>query len=98
MELFFDYKRQERNGTEWPYFYSEWNGTGRDGRRTERFEKKEQEQNDLAEGPRSRTKQNDLKKVGMCPALLQSSLFANLLITIKVENWEYKFTNKIKML
>ena len=75
---------------------TERNRTGRNENWT--IEKKEQEQNDLAEGPRSRTKQNDLKKVGMCPALLQSSLFANLLITIKVENWEYKFTNKIKML
>ena len=33
-----------------------------------RIEKKEWEQNDLAEGPR--TEQNDLKKVGMCPALV----------------------------
>ena len=32
--------------------------------------KKEREQNDLAEGPRSRTEQNDFKKVRTCPALL----------------------------
>ena len=29
--------------------------------------KKERERNDLAEGPRSKTDQNDLKKVGTCP-------------------------------
>ena len=40
--------------------------------RTERNNKKKEERkrNDLAEGPRSRTKQNDFKKVGTCPALL----------------------------
>ena len=31
--------------------------------------KKERERNNLAEGPRSRTKRNDFKKVGTCPAL-----------------------------
>ena len=33
------------------------------------IEKKEQERNDLAEGPHSRTERNDFKKVGTCPAL-----------------------------
>ena len=47
--------RTERNGME-----RNKNGT---------IEKKEQERNDLAEGPRSKTKRNDLKKVGMFPAL-----------------------------
>ena len=36
------------------------------------IEKKEWERNDLAEGPRSKTKRNDLKKVGTCPALSQT--------------------------
>jgi len=39
------------------------------GTRTEHMEKKEQEQNDLAEGTNSRMEQNDFKKVGKCPAL-----------------------------
>ena len=33
--------------------------------RTERLGKKEQEQKDLAEGPRSRMEWNDFKKVGL---------------------------------
>ena len=42
------------------------------------MKKKEQERNDLAEGPRSRMERNDLKKVGMCPALPTSStIFPN---------------------
>ena len=36
--------------------------------RTER-DVSERERNDLAEGPRSRTERNHLKKVGTCPAL-----------------------------
>jgi len=32
--------------------------------------KKEQEQNDLAVDPRSRTERNNFKKVGTCPGLL----------------------------
>ena len=36
------------------------------------MKKKERERKDLAEGPRSRTERNDLKKVGTCPALLAS--------------------------
>ena len=47
--------RTERNGRE-----QNENGT---------VEKKEREQNDLAEGPRSRTERNNFKKVGKCPAL-----------------------------
>jgi len=35
----------------------------------ERLDKKEQEGNDLAEGPHSRTEWNDLKKFGTCLAL-----------------------------
>ena len=60
MEPFFD---QERNGTRWLFFYPE---------QTEQEQndwKKEQEQNNLAEGPSSRTVRNDFKKVGMYPAL-----------------------------
>ena len=34
------------------------------------IEKKEQERNNLAEGPGSRTEQNNFKKVRTCPALL----------------------------
>ena len=46
--------------------------------RTERMKKKEQERNDLAEGPRSRMERNDLKKVGMCSALpTRSTIFSN---------------------
>ena len=41
----------------------------RDGTERNDIRKKEQERNNLAEGPRSRTERNDLKKVGMCPAL-----------------------------
>ena len=33
----------------------------------------EQERNDLAEGPRSRTERNNFKKVGTCPALERST-------------------------
>ena len=68
MQPFFNQERQERNGTERPFFYSERNGTER-----ERNDKKkeEQERNDLAEGPRSRTERNDFKKVGTCPALMK---------------------------
>ena len=43
--------------------------TEQHGTRTEHMEKKEQEQNDLAEGTNSRMEQNDFKKVGKCPAL-----------------------------
>ena len=52
-----------------PFFCSERNGMGQN--RTERNDtrKKEQEWNDLAEGPCSRMERNDLKKFGMSPAL-----------------------------
>ena len=43
--------------------------TEQNGTRMEHMEKKEREQNDLAEGTRSRTEQNDFKNVGTCPAL-----------------------------
>ena len=48
--------------------------------RTERFEKKEQEWNDLAEGPRSRTERSDLKKVGTCPALIPNDAIKRMLL------------------
>ena len=51
-------------------FRTQRNGTERNENGT--IEKKEQERNDLAEGPRSKTKRNDLKKVGTCPALSQT--------------------------
>jgi len=41
-----------------------------DGMERERNDKKEQERNDLAEGPCSRTERNDSKKFGKCPALV----------------------------
>ena len=44
------------------------------------IKKEEQEPNDLAKGPRSRTEQNDFKKVGMCPALDKAqSVFSGIL-------------------
>ena len=51
-------------------FKTERNGMERNENGT--IEKKERERNILAEGPRSRTEQNDLKKVGTCPALGQA--------------------------
>ena len=33
------------------------------------IEKKKQDRNDLAEGPRNRTERNNFNKVGTCPAL-----------------------------
>ena len=45
---------------EWPFFYSERNGTERKENGT--IEKKERERNDLVKGPLSRTVWNDLKK------------------------------------
>ena len=52
------------------------NMTERDETERERNDKKEErERNDLAEGPRSRTKRNDFKKVGTCPALNVASLY-----------------------
>ena len=62
------------NDRSFTFFYSErngtgQNGTGRNGTRTERLKKKEQERNDLDEGPCSRMERNDFKKVGTCPAL-----------------------------
>ena len=61
-------ERQERNGTGRPFFYFERNGTERE---RNDLKKTEQEQNNLAEGPRSRLERNDFKKVGTCPALVQ---------------------------
>ena len=57
---------------------TEWNGTEQNG--TERneygtIEKKEQERNDLAEGP-----WNDLKKVVNCPALAEMANFKFILL------------------
>ena len=52
------------------FFYSEHNGMGRNGTKRNNTRKKEQEWNDLAEGPRSGMERNNLKKVGMCPALV----------------------------
>ena len=51
--------RTERDGTEQDGIEREWNDWKK-GTRTERS----------AEGPRSRTVQNDFKKVGTCPALV----------------------------
>ena len=52
-------EREDRSATQ--------NGTERNDNGTI---KKERERNNLAEGPRSRTKRNDFKKVGTCPALV----------------------------
>ena len=52
--------RTERNGMEW---------------NENRTIKNEQERNDLAKGPRSRTERNNLKKIGMCPALQSQPLY-----------------------
>ena len=67
---FLDKNRTERdnhsstqNGTERDRTEHEWNIN-------ETIEEKEQELNVLAEGPYSRMKRNDFKKVGMCPALV----------------------------
>ena len=57
----------ERNGKTVLLLRTERNGTERNV--MERYKKREQERNDLAEGPRSRTERNDFKKVGTCPAL-----------------------------
>ena len=54
--------RNAKNGTERGDRFSTQNGTERN--------ETERERNDLAEGPRSRTERNDLKKVGTCPALV----------------------------
>ena len=67
MEPFLNYKRQKRNGTGWPFFYSEQNGMRTGWERNDW--KKERERNAVAEGPCSRMERNDLKKVGMCQAL-----------------------------
>ena len=56
----------------------EWNGktvlilrTEGDGTKQEQnYIKEEREQNNLAEGPHSRTERKDFKKVGTCPALI----------------------------
>ena len=50
---------------------TEWDGTERE----QNDKKEEQEWNNLAEGPCSRTERNDFKKVGTCPALLVAHCF-----------------------
>ena len=50
---------------EWEDCSPTQNGTERE----QNDKKEEQERNDLAEGPCSRTEQNNLKKIGTCPAL-----------------------------
>ena len=50
---------------EWEDCSPTQNGTERE----QNDKKEEQERNDLAEGPCSRTEQNNLKKIGACPAL-----------------------------
>ena len=52
-----------KNGTERDRTEHKWNIN-------ETIEEKEREQNDLAEGPHSKMKRKDLKKVGTCPALV----------------------------
>ena len=59
--------KNAKNGTEQDDHSSTQNRTERNENGT--IEKKERERNDLAEGPRSRTERNNLKKVGTCPAL-----------------------------
>ena len=56
MELFFD-RDQERNGT------------GIERNENGMIEKNEQEQHDLASGPRSRMEQNDFKKSRNLPSM-----------------------------
>ena len=60
--------RTERNGEDRSSTQNgmEWDGTERE----KNNKKEERERNDLAEGPRSRTERNNLKKVRTCPALL----------------------------
>ena len=41
----------------------------------ERLKKKERELKDIAEGPHSRTEQNNFKKVGTCLALLKVTVY-----------------------
>ena len=50
------------------------------------IEKKEQERNNRAEGPRSRTERNDLKKVGTCTALAKRSGVARVILTHKFDS------------
>ena len=57
-----DDRSSTQNGTELDRSENKWNIN-------ETIEEKEQEQNDLAEGPYSRMKWNDFKKVETCPAL-----------------------------
>ena len=67
--------RSAKNGTErWDRFSTQ-NGTEQKETEWERndLKKTERERNDLAEGPRSRTERNDLKKVRRCPALLMGT-------------------------
>ena len=49
--------------------------------------KKERERNGLSEGPRSRTERNDFKKVGMCPALIQTTVHLYPINEDDVLNW-----------
>ena len=57
------------NGTEWEDRSSTQNGMGRNATEQEQNNKKEErERNDLAEGPRSRTEQNDFKKSQSMPS------------------------------
>ena len=62
--------RTERNWKTVLLLRTERNGTERNENGT--IKKEEREQNDLAEGPRSRTERNDFKKVGTCPALVKT--------------------------
>ena len=59
--------KNAKNGTEREDRSSTQNGTERNWT----IQKKEQEWNDLAEGPRSRTEWKDFKKVRTCPALTE---------------------------
>ena len=56
------FKKKAKNGTEWEdrsSTTSTQNGTDWDGREQNDKKPKQRERNDLAEGPRSRTEQND---------------------------------------
>ena len=68
MNIITERKRTERNGKAVLLLRTERNGTERNENGT--IKKKEQERNDQAEAPRSRTERNDFKKVGTCPALV----------------------------
>ena len=70
--------RTERNGMG-------QNGTRRNGARTEWLRKKEQEQNNLAEGPCSRTERNNFKKfgtMGCCCKIFPHQIIKNGIIYV----------------